>query len=80
MTSTLGAIPGGTFSYDANDQLTTDTYDANGNTKSSGGITRAYDFEDHLTGYGAVVIQNDGDGNRVSETIGGVTTKFWWIR
>jgi len=76
MTSTLSAIPGGTFSYDANDRLTTDTYDANGNTTSSGGITRTYDFENHLTGYGAVVIQNDGDGNRVSETIGGVTTKY----
>jgi RHS repeat-associated protein len=59
--------------------LTTDTYDANGNTISSTGITRTYDFENHLTGYGAVggvVIKNDGDGNRVSETIGGVTTKY----
>ena len=35
MTSTLNAIPPGSFSYDANDQLTTDTYDANGNTISS---------------------------------------------
>jgi len=56
--------------------LTTDTYDANGNTISSTGIARTYDFENHLTGYGAVAIQNDGDGNRVLETIGGVTTKY----
>jgi len=79
MTSTLSAIGAGTFTYDANDQLTTDTYDANGNTISSTGITRTYDFENHLTGYGAVggvVIKNDGDGSRVSETIGGVTTKY----
>jgi len=76
MTSTLSAIPAGTFSYDNNDRLTTDIYDANGNTTSSGGITRTYDFENHLTGYGAVVLTNDGDGNRVSEMIGGVTTKY----
>ncbi len=56
--------------------MTTDVYDANGNTKTSGSIPRTYDFENHLTGYGAVVINNDGDGNRVSETIGGVTTKY----
>jgi uncharacterized repeat protein (TIGR03803 family) len=36
MTSTLSAVPGGTFAYDANDRLTTDGYDANGNTISSG--------------------------------------------
>jgi YD repeat-containing protein len=50
MTSTLSAIGAGSFSYDANDRLTTDTYDANGNTISSAGITRTYDFENHLTG------------------------------
>jgi len=76
MTSTLSGVPAGTFTYDANDRLMTDSYDNNGNTTSSGGITRTYDFENHLTGYGAVAIQNDGDGNRVLETIGGVTTKY----
>ena len=29
-----------------------------------------------LTGYGAVFIKNDGDGNRVPEASGGVTTKY----
>ncbi len=41
MTSTLSGVPGGTFSYDANDRLSIDSFDANGNTTSSGGITRA---------------------------------------
>jgi hypothetical protein len=76
MTSTLNAVPGGTFSYDANDQLTTDIYDANGNTKSAAGIVNSYDFEDRMTAHGAVNITYDGDGNRVSETVGGTTTKF----
>src|SRR5205823_10069628 len=52
MTSTLNAVPGGTFNYDNNDRLTTDTYDANGNTTSSAGITNVYDFENRMTGHG----------------------------
>jgi len=76
MTSTLGAVPGGTFSYDNNDRLAIDTYDANGNTISSGGISYVYDFENRLLMRGAVAIVYDGDGNRVSETVGGTTTKY----
>ncbi len=76
MTSTLGAVPGGSFSYDNNDRLSVDTYDNNGNTVSSGGITNAYDFENRMTAHGSVTIVYDGDGNRVSETAGGVTTKY----
>jgi RHS repeat-associated protein len=76
MTSTLGAVPGGTFSYDNDDRLSIDTYDANGNTISSAGIAHAYDFENRMVQKGAVTIAYDGDGNRVSETAGGVTTKY----
>ena len=76
MTSTLGAVPGGSFSYDANDRLTTDVYDANGNTTSSAGITNIYDFENRMTQHGSLTLAYDGDGNRVSETVGGTTTKF----
>jgi hypothetical protein len=42
MTSTLNALSGGSFSYDANDRLTTDNWDANGNTISSGGISNGH--------------------------------------
>jgi RHS repeat-associated protein len=76
MTSTLSAVPGGSFSYDNNDRLSVDTYDNNGNTTSSAGITNTYDFENRMTAHGAVTIVYDGDGNRVSETAGGVTTKY----
>ena len=76
MTSTLNAVPGGSFSYDINDRLTTDTYNANGNTVISAGIADTYDFENHMLTHGAVTMVYDGDGNRVSETAGGVTTKY----
>ncbi len=76
MTSTLNAVPGGSFSYDANDRLTTDVYDANGNTTSSAGITNTYDFENRMLTHGSLSLTYDGDGNRVSETVGGTTTKF----
>jgi RHS repeat-associated protein len=76
MTSTVAAIPPGLFNYDANDQLTTDTYDSDGNTVSSGGISNSYDFENHLVRHGNVTIVYDGDGNRVAETVGGVTTNY----
>lgn len=77
ISSTLSAIPGGgPFSYDANDRSALDTYDANGNTISSAGISNAYDFENHLVQHGAVSMVYDGDGNRVAETAGGVTTSY----
>ncbi len=76
LTSSLSGVPGGSFSYDANDRLSIDTFDANGNTIVSAGITNTYDFENRMTGHGAVTIVYDGDGNRVSETVGGTTTKF----
>ena len=76
MSSTLNAVPSGSFSYDANDRLSTDTIDANGNTTSSGEVSSLYDFENHMTAYGTTTIVYDGDGNRASETAGGATTKY----
>jgi RHS repeat-associated protein len=75
--STLSSVPSSVFSYDLNDQLTTDTYDANGNTVSSGGISDRYDFENRLIQHGtATTIVYDGDGNRVAENFGGTTTQY----
>jgi RHS repeat-associated protein len=77
LTSTIPSLPGSiNYSYDSNDRLTTDSYDANGNTTSSAGIANTYDFENRMTGHGSLSLVYDGDGNRVSETIGGSTTKF----
>jgi RHS repeat-associated protein len=76
--STVAAVPSATHAYDANDRLTSDTYDVNGNTTASSGDAYEYDFENRLTKFndGAVTIVYDGDGNRVSMTVDGVTTNY----
>ncbi|HXJ44444.1 MAG TPA: RHS repeat-associated core domain-containing protein, partial [Bryobacteraceae bacterium] len=75
--STLAPVPAGLWNYDANDRFTAgDTYDANGNTISSGGIAAVYDFENHLIQKAGVSIVYDGDGNRVQKTVAGLTTKY----
>jgi len=65
-----------TYTYDADDRLAADSYDAAGNTISSLGTANAYDFENHLIQRGGVSIVYDGDGNRVSETVAGATTQY----
>ncbi len=77
-TSTMPAIPSTTYTYDANDRLTSESYDADGNLKVSSGATYNYTFEDRLSEVngGAVSFVYDGDGNRVAKTVGGVTTKY----
>jgi RHS repeat-associated protein len=76
MDSTLGVIPAGLWNYDANDRLSTDTYDDAGNTVWSAGIENKYDFENHLIQHGEIKVIYDGDGNRVVKTVGGVTTAY----
>jgi len=77
LSSTIPSLPGSnSYSYDANDRLSTDTYDNDGNTISSGGTANTYDFENRMLTHGAVSMVYDGDGNRVSETAAGVTTKY----
>jgi YD repeat-containing protein len=48
-TSTLAPLGVQTLTYDANDELSSDGFDANGNSTSSGGHTYAYDFENRRT-------------------------------
>jgi flagellar capping protein FliD len=68
-------VPAGQWNYNANDRFTAgDTYDADGNTVSSGGIANVYDFENHLIQKAGVTIVYDG--NRVSKTVAGVTTTY----
>jgi RHS repeat-associated protein len=57
-------------------RLGSDQYDADGNTINSLGTANAYDFENHMIAHGGVAIVYDGDGNRVSETVGTVTTNY----
>jgi RHS repeat-associated protein len=76
--STLAAVPSASHTYDENDRMSGDTYDANGNTVGSAGVTYNYDFEDRLTEIngGVFSVVYDGDGNRVMKTVGGVTTSY----
>ena len=78
-TSSVAGVPSQTSTYDANDRLTSDTYDANGNTKVSSGGSYDYDFENRLITHHSSLITGfvyDGDGNRVAKTVGGVTTNY----
>lgn len=77
-TSTVTGVPAQSSTFDANDRLNSDAYDANGNTTASNSNTYAYDFENHLTSLNnsAVMFAYDGDGNRVSKTVSGVTTNY----
>jgi RHS repeat-associated protein len=77
-TSSLLAIAAATYSYDANDRLASETYDANGNVTVAGGNTYTYDFENRLKSAngGAIAMLYDGDGNRASKTVAGATTKY----
>jgi len=78
--SSLSGVNSGSFTYTADDETSTDTYDANGNTTTSGGKTFTFDSENHMTsmtGNGKVVTMvYDAFGNRVSKTVNGVTTQY----
>src|ERR1019366_3528354 len=68
----------GILNYNLDDQLLTETYDANGNATQVGSKTFTYDSENRLKTMngGAVRIVYDGFGNRVAETVNGVTTQY----
>jgi RHS repeat-associated protein len=76
--STLSGIATASATFDANDHLSTETYDNNGNTIVSGARSFVYDFRNHLESMndGAVTMVYDGDGRRVAKTVGGVTTRY----
>jgi RHS repeat-associated protein len=78
--SSLGTVPSGNWTYNADDEVSTETYDNNGNTLTTGGKTLTYDAENHLTGMSVggttVSIVYDAFGNRVAKTVNGVTTKY----
>jgi RHS repeat-associated protein len=77
-TSTLPGINSGSFGYNVDDELATETFDANGNTVATGGKAFAYDSENRLASMngGSVSIIYDAFGNRVGKTANGVTTKY----
>ncbi len=77
LASTLAALTSQSSTYDANDRISGDTFDANGNTLTSRGHTFRYDFEDRLTQYDtAVLMAYDGDGNRVARGESAATIRY----
>ena len=76
-TSSVAQVSNQSSTFDANDRISSDTFDNNGSTKISNGKSYNYDFENKLTSTSdGITIVYDGDGNRVSKTVGGVTTKY----
>jgi RHS repeat-associated protein len=79
-TSSLPGINSGSWGYNADDEISSETYDANGNVLAAGGISYTYDSQNHMTsetGNGKVITMvYDAFGNRVSKTVNGVTTKY----
>ena len=78
LASTVTGINQQSASYNVNDQVTANSYDANGNTLGANGKSYAYDSFDRMTSFngGAVTMVYDGDGNRVAKISGGVTTQY----
>jgi RHS repeat-associated protein len=75
--SNVTGVQNQSSTFDANDRLNSDNYDNNGSTKVSNGKSYNYDFENHLTSTSdGISIIYDGDGNRVSKTVNGLTTKY----
>jgi RHS repeat-associated protein len=78
--SSISGISSGSWGYNADDEVSSETYDANGNVLSTGGKSFTYDSENHLmsmtaSGTSATIVC-DGDGNRVSKTVNGATTYY----
>jgi RHS repeat-associated protein len=79
--STLSGVDSKTYSYDANDRVIGDTYDANGNTLSSTQGSDTYDFDNRLirrvTGSGKVIdLFYDADGQRVAKRVNDLETRY----
>ncbi len=77
-TATLAGLSNQTFAYDANSRLASDTHDSNGSTITSNGTAYSFDWENRLTGVnnGGISYLYDGDGNRVTKRVAGVTTRY----
>lgn len=80
-TTTFTGVTGLTnqnFTFTTNDWLASDVYDANGNTRTNGANTFAYDAENRLTNYNAAAATfvYNGDGWLVRKTVGSTTTLY----
>lgn len=75
--SSLSGISSGSFSFNADDELASESYDQNGNVISTDGKTFTCDSQNELMSMGSTVTMlYDGFGNRVSKTVNGVIVKY----
>ncbi len=76
-TSSLSGISSGSFGYNSDDELASESYDQNGNVLATGGKTFTYNSQNELISMGSTAsLLYDADGNRVSKTVSGVVTKY----
>jgi RHS repeat-associated protein len=66
--------------YNADDEISSETYDANGNVTSTDGMNYTYDSQNHMltaSGNGkSISMIYDAFGNRVAKTVNGVSTQY----
>jgi YD repeat-containing protein len=78
--SSLSAVPSGSWGFNADDEISSETYDPNGNVLATHGLTYTYNSENHMvsaTGNGKVIsMVYDSFGNRVAKTVNRVTTQY----
>jgi RHS repeat-associated protein len=79
--STFSSLSPGFGTYNANDEVSSESYDANRNTtKTANGNQYTYDSENHMltmaNGSTSVTMIYDAFGNRVAKTVNGVTTQY----
>lgn len=78
--SSLSGVPSGSWSYNADDEASSESYDQNGNAIAAGGKAFTYDSQNEMTsmtgGGTAVGIVYDGDGNRVAKSVNGVVARY----
>src|SRR6185312_8590953 len=81
--STVSGLSPTSGSYSADDELSSETYDQNGNVTHSGANQFSYDSQNELVTMngGAVHVVYDGDGNRVAKAVtsSGVTTTTYFL-
>ena len=79
LVSTLASLVSQARSFDTNDRVIGESYDASGNTLTLGTATYTYEFENRMasgTNGSTVSMQYDGDGNRVARTEGTSSTRY----
>ena len=76
--SSPSGVASGTWSFNSVDEISNETYDANGNVIAAGGKTFSYNTQSQLVSMngGAVQIAYDAFGERVAKSVNGVVTRY----